>query len=176
MRTHRRKVRGFSLIEVVIAVGIFAAAVAVMLGLLPSLTRQAVSSADIMAALRLPDAVRLELQRVATLGGFDTLAGQTKPMATPLPATLNLVGSRDAMRAHTASYQPPPAADRMAQGEQYFLVEVWSFNQAPLSFDPGGTVLALHVRVSWPYFIPGSPSATPLADREQVTYNLSLNR
>ena len=176
MRSRRHHLRGFSLIEVIIAVGIFAAAVAVMLGLLPSLTRQAAASADTMTVLRLPDVVRTELQRVATAGGFDALAGQTKPMATPLPATLNLAASRDATRVQSLGYQLPSSADQIVQSEQYFMVEVWSFNQAPLAFDPGGAVLALHVRVTWPYFTPGSTTATPLADREQVTYNLALNR
>jgi prepilin-type N-terminal cleavage/methylation domain-containing protein len=176
MRPRRCNLRGFSLIEVIIAVGIFAMAVAVMLGLLPSLTRQAAASADTMTALRLPDVVRTELQRVATAGGFDALAGQASPMAAPLPATLNLAASRDATRVQSLGYQEPPAADRIAQDGQYFLVEVWRFNQAPLAFDPSGAVHALHVRVSWPYFAPGSPTATSPADREQVTFNLALNR
>ena len=174
--TYRRKLHGFSLLEVIIAVGIFAGAVVVILGLLPLLTRQASASADTMTALRLPDVVRTELQRVAMLGGFDTLASQARPMTSLPPATLNLVASRDATRAHTLSFQAPPQADQLAQGDQYFLIEAWTFNLAPLAFDSGGSVLALHVRVSWPYYTPGSLTPTALADREQVTYNLSINR
>ena len=176
MWSRQGNVRGFSLIEVVIAVGIFAVAVSVMLALLPSLTRQAAGSADTLTALRLPDVIRTELQRVATAGGFNTLAGETKPMAAPLPATFMLAASRDATRVQSLVYRPPPAADQIAQGEQFFMVEAWSFNSAPLAFVPSGAVLALHVRVSWPYFTPGSATATPLADREQVTFNLALNR
>ncbi len=176
MQSRQRNIRGFSLIEVIIAVGIFAAAVAVILALLPALTRQAAASADTLAALRLPDSIRTELKRVATAGGFDALAGQTKPLATPLPATMNLAASRDATRVQSLGYQVPPATDQIARDEQYFLVEVWSFNQAPLAFDPSGAVLALHVRVSWPYFTPGAATLTPLADRELVAFNLALNR
>jgi hypothetical protein len=161
---------------VIIAVGIFAGAVAVMLGLLPPLTRQAAASADTLAALRLPDGVRLELQRVAALGGFDTLATQARPMGFPLPATLSLVASRDAARVHTLSYRPPASADQLAPADQYFLIEVWTFNLAPLAFDPGGSVLALHVRVSWPNSTPAALAPTPLADREQVAFTLSLTR
>ncbi len=168
--------RSFSLVEVIIAVGIFAAAVTVILALLPALTRQAASSADTLTALRLPDALRAELQRVATAGGFDALASQTKPMATPLPDTLTLVAARDATRVQALNYLPPPAADQIGEDEWYFLIEVWSFNQAPLAFDPSGAVLALHIRVSWPYRLPGSSAATLLADREQVTCNLAINR
>jgi hypothetical protein len=166
----------FSLVEVIIAVGIFAAAVAVILALLPVLTRQAAGSADTLTALRLPDALRTELQRVAMTGGFDALAGQTRPMTAPLPDTLTLVASRDATRVQTLSYLPPPTTEQISEDGRYFLIEAWSFNEAPLAFDASGTVLALHIRVSWPYRVPGSSTASPPAGREQVTFNLALNR
>ncbi|SDS61233.1 prepilin-type N-terminal cleavage/methylation domain-containing protein [Opitutus sp. GAS368] len=176
MRFPWRQPRGFSLVEVIIAVGIFATAVAVILALLAPLSRQAAASADSLTALRLPDAIRVELGRLNRVGGFDALAGQTKPMAAPLPATLALVASRDATRIQSLSYLPPAAADQVAQDDRFFLIEAWTFNQAPLAYDPGGAVLALQVRVSWPYFTPGSASATAPADREQVTFTLSLTR
>jgi len=176
MRISRRQTHGFSLVEVIIAVGIFATAVAVILALLAPLSRQAAASADALTALRLPDAIRAELGRLGRVGGLDSLAGQTRPMAAPLPATLTLVASRDATHVQSLSYLPPPASDQVAQGDQFFLVEAWTFNQAPLAYDPSGAVLALHVRVSWPYFTPGATAATAAADREQVTFTLSLNR
>ena len=147
-----------------------------MLALLPSLTRQAAGSADTLTALRLPDAVRVELQRLATTGGFNNLASQTTSLATPLPATLMLAASRDATRIQSLTYLPPSAADQIAPDQQFFLLEAWSFSSPPLAFDPAGAVLALHVRVSWPYFPPGSGTPTPLADRESVTFNVAINR
>jgi hypothetical protein len=171
-----RKVGGFSLVEVVLAVGIFAVAVTAMLALLPALARQAARSADTLSAVRLPDAVRIELQRVAIVGGFDAVAAETKPMSAPLPVTLTLAASRDAARVQALNYQPPPGADQIEESQQYFLIEAWSFNAAPLAFDASGGMLALHVRVSWPYRVPGSATATPLADREQLTFNLALSR
>jgi hypothetical protein len=166
----------FSLVEVIIAVGIFAAAVAVILALLPALTRQAGISADTLTALRLPDATRAELQRVASIGGFDTLAGKTRPQASPLPETLTLVASRDAARVQTLNYQPPMAVDRLGEAEQFFLIEIWSFPDAPLAFDSGGAGLALFVRVSWPYRNPGSVAAIASAEHEQVTFTLAIRR
>lgn len=170
------KISAFALVEVIIAVGIFAAGVTVVLALLPALTRQAAGSADTLTALRLPDAIRLELQRVAAAGGFDALASQTTPMASPPPDTLVLVATRDAGRVQTLTYQPPPAEEQMGEGERYFLIEVWSFTAAPLAFDSTGAVLALHARVSWPYRLPGSTAPTPLTSREIITFNLALNR
>src|SRR5688572_16008721 len=128
MLSYRRKISGFSLLEIIIAVGVFAVAVSAMLGLLPALSRQAGSSTDTLNALRLPDALRVELQRMATAGGFDSLAGETKSLAMPLLDTCLLVATRDAARLHALNYQPPLIADQIAEDSKYFLVEVWSFN------------------------------------------------
>ena len=49
------KFAGFSLIEVVIAAGIFTVAVTVTLALLPSLARQSIDNTDALAAQRLPE-------------------------------------------------------------------------------------------------------------------------
>ena len=61
--------RAFSLIEVIIAVGVFAVAVVVILALLPPLSREATDSADALVAQSLPDSVRVELSRLAASGG-----------------------------------------------------------------------------------------------------------
>ena len=176
MRPHRGSHGGFSLVEVLAAVGIFAFAVTVILALLPALTRQAAATADTLTALRLPDPLRIELRRVAIAGGFDALAAQTKAMEEPLPATIALAASREAARVHTLDYLPPASSDQIPEDERFFLLEAWSFGAAPLAFDSAGAGLALHVRVSWPFRVRGSAAATPLGDREYVTFNLALNR
>ncbi len=168
--------RAFSLLEVVIATGIFAAAVTVLLAFLPALAGQAAGSADTLAALRLPDAIRIELQRVAAAGGLDSLAAQITPMSSPLPATLSLVASRDTTQVQSLGYLPPVATEQIAPAQQYYLVEVWRFTAGPPAYDSSGAVLALHVRVSWPYLTPGTAAATPLAARERVAFNMALNR
>jgi hypothetical protein len=168
--------KSFSLLEVVIATGIFAAAVTVLLAFLPALTRRGAGASDTLAALRLPDAIRGELQRIVSAGGLDNLAVQTAPIATPLPATLTMVAARDSTLVQSLDYLPPLGDEHLALDRQFYLVEVWRFNAAPLAYDAGGAVLALHVRVSWPHFTPGSAVATPLAARDQVTFNVGLNR
>ncbi|MSU18941.1 MAG: prepilin-type N-terminal cleavage/methylation domain-containing protein [Lacunisphaera sp.] len=65
MKLFRQGSRGFSLFEVMIAVGIFGAAITIMLSLLPALVASAAKTSDTVVAVRLPDAVGLELQRVA---------------------------------------------------------------------------------------------------------------
>ena len=166
----------FSLVEVILAVGIFAVAVTVILALLPALARQGGSSADGLVASRLPDAVTVELQRVAVAGGFDALAAQARPMSAPLPATLQLLASHEGDRIQSLDYLPSLVAEPIAETEQYFLIEAWQFNQPGLAFDPGGTGLALHVRVSWPYRNPGAVEATPFSERDFVTFCVVINR
>ena len=151
-------------------------AVSAMLGLLPALTRQSATSSDTLNALRLPDALAVELQRVATVGGFDALAAQTKLLVSVVPETFRLVAPRNASRVQALSYQPPLAVDLIEGDSQYFLIEVWSFSDAPLAYEAGGAGLAMHVRVSWPYRLPGALAPTPLIDRDQVTFNLAINR
>ena len=147
-----------------------------MLALLPALTRQAALSADTLAALRLPDAVQVELRRMASAGGFEALAAQARPMASPLPDTLRLVASRDAAQVQALNYEPPDPANGLNESAQFFLIEIWSFSEGPLAFDAAGAGIALHTCVSWPYRHPGSPTATAAAERERVTFNLASRR
>ena len=176
MKPHHHPRRGFSLIEVGLATGIFALGVTVILGLLPALTRQSAVSTDVLAALRLPDAIRVELQRVAAAGGLDALASETKPLTAPWPDTLTLVATRDGSQVHTLNYQSPPADGRIEEDRQYFLIEACRFAQSPLGFDASAPTLALHLRVSWPYRPPGSAVIVAAVAREQFTFNLVLRR
>jgi prepilin-type N-terminal cleavage/methylation domain-containing protein len=166
---------GFSLIEVVIAAGIFAVAVTVILALLPSLTRQTADSADTLSAQRLPDNLRVEVQRLAT-GNFNGLAGAVPVMTVPLISGLAFVASRDGARLHSTVYLPPAANAVIPADDQYFAVEVWRFNEGTLAYDSTVPVLPLYVRVSWPYRNPGSGMPTALADRSQLTFTVAINR
>lgn len=171
-----RSCPGFSLVEVVIAVGIFAAAVTVALALLPALARQAGDAGDALTAQRLPDGIRVELQRLAESGGFDALATRVPVMAAPLTGGLELVAARDGARLHSVGYLPPPPGEQLPLAEQYFAIEVWRFAQPPLAYDSAAAVLPLQVRVSWPYRVPTAAGVTTMADRRQLTFAVSLRR
>jgi prepilin-type N-terminal cleavage/methylation domain-containing protein len=165
----------FSLIEVVVAIGIFAVAVTAMLALLPALTRQAAEVDDALAAQRLPDGIRIELQRLAR-GNFDALATAIPVMTAPLDNGLLLVAARNGTRLHSVNHLPPPTNQQLSPEEQYFAVEVWRFDHAPLAYDPTGAVLPLYARVSGPYRVPGAATPTALSDRYQLTFTLVINR
>lgn len=165
--------RAFSLLEVIIAVGLFAGSITVIIGLLSTLSRRAADSADVLAAQRLPEAVKLELTRLAA-GGFDGLAAQIPPMVAPLEGGLALVAAREAAQVQSLDVLPP--ATLIPAGEQYFLVECWRFSAEPLAFNNAKAFLALQVRVSWPYRVPGASVPVPLPDRNQLAFTVSLNR
>jgi len=168
--------RAFSLVEVVIAVGLFATAVAVVLALLPALVGQTAAAGESLVAQRLPDPLRLELQRLATSGGFDALAARAPLAATPLNEGLAFVASRDGARLHALDYIPPTEAETLPEAEQFFLIEVWKFPSGPLAYVPNSAVLPLTVRVSWPYRAPGSAVVVTAASRSQLTFNTALLR
>lgn len=166
----------FSLIEVVIAIGVFATAMAIILALLPSIGGQAASAADSLVAQRLPDPLRVEMQRLAGAGGFDALAARAPVAASPLGDGLAFVAARNGAQLHSLDYLPPVAADALPLEEQYFLVEIWRFPSAPLAYDAAGAVLPVMVRVSWPYRTAGSSNVVPRANRTELNFNASILR
>lgn len=167
-------VRAFSLIEVIVAVALFVASVTVILALLPALTRRGAENADRLVAQRLPDAVRVELGRLAA-SGFDGLAAQAPVMGAPPAEGLALVASHDGARVQSRDFLAP-ASGRIADRDQYFLIECWRFADGPLRYDGAQSSLALCVRVSWPYRQPGAATPTPEAARQEFTFVTSLNR
>lgn len=173
--TRIRQPRGFSLIEVVIAAGIFAGAVAVIIGLMAVLARQATETSESLAARRLPDALKVELERLAA-GGFDTLAAQCPIMDAPPGDGLKFVAARDVAEVQSLTYLPPTATGRIPPDAQFYLVECWRFPAEPLRFDSSKAFLALHVRITWPFRLPGLLAPAAEANRSQVTFAVSINR
>lgn len=168
--------RGFSLVEVVIAVGVFAAGITVVLALLPSLTNQSAASTEALVAQRLPDAVRMEMQRLAAAAGFDALAANVPVMSAPLDNGLAFVAGRDGARLHALNYLAPAASEALLLREQYFLVEIWRFPSPPLAYDAGGAVLPVYVRVSWPYRVADDGSPVVVENRSSLGFTCAINR
>lgn len=168
--------RGFSLVEVAIAVGVFASALVVVLALLPSLGAQSARAGESFVAQRLPDALRIELQRLAAEGGFESLAAQVPPLGGPQPPDgLAFVATRGGRSLHALDYLPPTNGARMPEAEQFFLIEVWRFAVGPLAEAPAGVVLPVKVRVSWPYRGTGA-GVVALRERSTLEFNLTLRR
>lgn len=166
--------RAFSLIEVIVAVALFAGTVAVILALLPGLVRRGTENEDRLVAQQLAEPLRVELKRLAA-GGFDALAGRAPVMGQPPVNGLAFVATREGSRLHSRDYLPPETG-RIAEGEQYFLVECWRFSDAPLAFDAAQSSLALAVRVSWPHRQAGTSTPTPVDARYELMFVTGVNR
>jgi len=167
-------VRAFSLIEVIVAVALFASSVVVVLALLPALTRRGAETTDRLVAQRLPDAIQVELTRLAA-PGFDVLAGRMPLMGAPPENGLAMVSTRDGSRLQALD-DLPPTDGRMPEQAQYYLIECWRFPDGPLQYDVAQSAMALTVRVSWPYRQPGTTATTPADSRHELIFTVSLNR
>lgn len=172
--TPPRPLPGFSLMEVVIAAGLFAGTVTVAIALLAGLLRQAGELEARLTARRLPDAIKVELGRLATQG-FDSLAAQVPVLSGPAAAGFALVADADG-GAVQALVNPASGAGRLPVNEQFFLVECWRYPDEPLRFDSSKACLALHVRVTWPYRLPASSAPVPLGERFEQTFAVCINR
>lgn len=163
---------GFSLIEVILAVGIFALTVPTTLALLAALGRQGAVTAEVRVAQRLPGSVRLELARLAQ-ASFESLAAATPVMTSPPEPGLALVSTHDGSRLHSSEYLPP--ASTLALADRYFLIECWRFGEEPLRFNSDKAYLALYVRASWPYRLADGTTGDSEA-RSATTFTVVLNR
>lgn len=163
---------GFSLIEVVIAIGIVAGGVAVILGLLPSIAQKTSDSADAHTALRMVGGVKAQLIAESN-AGFDALVGAIPVAQADPDIGRQYVADRDGADVRLAL-----TAQNDEKG-QYFLIVVRKYGSGPLAYDGQGVLLNVNVVVSWPYRLPtanGLTDALPAGDRRSVTYNLAIYR
>lgn len=154
---------GFSLVEVVIAVGVFALGVGTILGLLPGILREQEAAGATLTAVRMPDGIQSELRRIA--GG--NLEGLRAQLASD--EALRLVADRGGSDLRVWS-----SGD---EREQFFLVELFRFSEASgLGSMPAA--VAVKARVSWPFRVGVGMGRveTPVGQRESVEFNLVLNR
>lgn len=168
----RNVTAAFSLIEVVLAVGVCAGAIVTILALLPMLARDAADAADLRAAQQMSGALETELRRIATVRGVDAWASAVPPLSTPLSAGFALVGARDGISVKAAN----ETAGDPPQEDQYFLIEVYRFSHPPMAHATEGGVLPLYARVSWPYRARGAGAPTLPRDRRSCEFTLAINR
>jgi len=171
MNSTQGKSAGFSLLEVVVAVGLVAVVLVTLLGWFGPAMRSAAATADVQVASGLAEDIQLELERLAAGHGLDGLAAMVPPSGSDL--ALRLVAARDGRRVRCADPADPtadralddPASPGIAWRDRYFLAEV--VRQPDLPYRPGAGFLAVSVRVSWPYRLPAGP-ATP-GNRQPAT-------
>jgi type II secretory pathway pseudopilin PulG len=181
----------FSLVEVVVAVGLLAFALVAILGLMSSTTRSAADVTEAEGLASLGASVQRELERIEASIGLRGLA-ELLPAGDPA-AGLRLVGTRDGLRVLRADGADPaanhslvdPALPGIANRDRFFLIELARLAEPAADGDAG--FIALGARCSWPYEIPTgppTPGATdcnfdparevPVNERRVVIFNLAV--
>ena len=151
--------RGFTLIEVIIATGILAVSVLAVIAFLGATGHATSEAMDRTAAARIADNVRAELDTV-DIGALATQINPTTPLV--------LFASKDGERVRLGSgpysnvnnaitATPPGIPER----SRYFKIEVYP---ALKNLDPStwlmsdSTILPLSVQVIWPHHLPQGPA------------------
>lgn len=153
--------RGFSLVEVVAAIGVLAVALVAVLGLIASTTRSAGEVVDAHVAARLGENIQGELERLKVGLGLAGLAAIVPAGGATTP--LQLVATRGGLRVLRSDGADPaagrvlndPVLPGIALRDRYYLAEVTQ--QLDLPYAPDAGFLAVSVRVTWPHRLPVGP-------------------
>jgi prepilin-type N-terminal cleavage/methylation domain-containing protein len=168
MNARQTRRHGFSLVEVIVAIGLIAVVLVALLASFGPAARSAGDAADAEVAARLAGNIQIELERLQAELGLEGLAAAVPPAGSATP--LQLVATRDGQRVLRAD-GPAPAADHalddptlpgIAERDRYYLAEVTQ--QLNLPYAAGAGFLAVSVRVQWPDRLPAGPP-TPGAAR-----------
>jgi len=158
--------RAFSLIEVMIAVAVVGTGLLVVLAMLPALLQQNANARQAHIALGLPDAVTVELRRMAggTISSFGARAAEFTAESSPL----RLVAAEDGTDLRDGSVNDGRPA--------FFLIELHRFQPgSQVGYDPAASHLVLQARISWPYRPTGDVASEIASDsRQRVAFNVVL--
>lgn len=152
---------GFSLVEVVVAVGIFALAIVGVIGLLGPTTRSVADVSDSDAATRVIATIQAALQqRVASSStGFTTLGSALQVNATP---TYDFYATKDGRFVGKAT---DFSAAGLTDADKFFefaLLRNTSLSGANAAGDASAGYLAFTISLRWPAYVP-SPSGPSTA-------------
>lgn len=159
---------GFTLIEAVIALGVFGFAVSILLALFLRSNAQLREAEDRAQMVAIIPSVNAKLAEV----GWDRSTNQGRDGVVNLTAggPLMLVANADASRVAVLGGEAS-----LSEGEQYYQLTVSRYDQPGLRY---GTdvlgVMVLKVHVQWPYRLPGSANGgfveTQPEDRNQFEF------
>ena len=149
----------FSLVEVVIAIGVFVAGVVGAIALLSSTTDSASQTLEANGALRLAESSAALVQQMT----WAQVTAQLRENS-PNPTYATKDGSRNGL------------VDVIGVEEAYYQIElVRSTNLSPVTNDADAGFLAFALEISWPVR-QGATGLLPQSSRERFTLNLAVNR
>ena len=157
----------FTLIEVVVSLGLLAVTVVAMLALQHSLSHAVAGISEHQRAAELVDAVEVELKRLRDLpvpdgqpAGLEALAGIVP--SSESTSALRLVAAKAGSNVVRESEADDPLIG-LARRDRFYLIEVRQ-QPAPLNYVSEAGFLALTFKVTWPYQVPtGTGTADGMA-------------
>ncbi|HSI07442.1 MAG: prepilin-type N-terminal cleavage/methylation domain-containing protein [Rariglobus sp.] len=157
---------GFSLVEVVVAVGIFALAIVGVIGLLGPTTRSVVDVSDSDAATRVVSTIQSALQqRVASSStGFTTLGSVLQVGATP---SYDFYATKDGRLVGRAT---DFSAAGLTDSDKFFefaLLRNTSLSGADATGDASAGYLAFTISLRWPAYVSSSSGAATAVSASQ---------
>lgn len=179
-----RRLHGFSLVEVIVAIGVVALSVVGLFGLLAHSGDSSERLAARATAIRLGDAIEIELMRLrdaapgdAPDGGLGELAALMRNESDDTP--LRLVAVRDGIRVVRESDADSPE-HRIPLRDRFYRVDVQRQSGA-LAYEENDAVLAYTVEVRWPYMAAAGPEANDAVAADplrasRVRLNLAISR
>ena len=153
--------RAFTLVEVIVAVGVMAVTVVAVLALNGAVSRAAGDLAGYDRAGQLVDPSMMELRRLRDLPGSGGHPGGLEALAAQIPSgtsseSLKLVAARDGSRV-VLEREADNVATGILPGERYYLIEVRQL-AAPQSHESDAGYLGVSLLIRWPFQLPGGPN------------------
>ena len=164
--------RAFTLIEVVVALGLLAGTMVTLLALRASISRAATDVSDHYRAAQLADAIDLELRRLRDLPLAVGQRDKLDALSVLIPPegrdqALRLVALREGSRVIRESDADDPV-NGLPLRDRYYLITVRQ-QPAPLAYTAGAGYLAVAATVQWPFQIPSGPGDAVTADLTQAS-------
>lgn len=147
--------RSFSLLEVVVAIGVFALGIIVVIGLFAPLTRSIGANADAEAAVGIADALKVEFaQRVRRAASFAPILALLEDTNAPdgtsagsNPDTQRLFASRDGLKIGEYSSDIWTGAE----SARFFEIELVRVDLFPIGSEAATAItLTYTAKVRWP--------------------------
>jgi len=173
-----RRTSAFTLIEVVVALGLLAASVMFTVSLQSSISRAIAGNADSACAAQLVDAILVELQRLRDAPVESGPGDRLQALAAIIPGAqapspLRLVGAKNGtvvFRETDLDVSPT----RINAASRFYLVEVRQ-QPVPLDYVGGAGFLAVTLRISWPYLpSPSAPDKSSPSRESSLVFNAAV--
>ncbi len=169
---------GFSLVEVVVAVGIFALAIVGVIGLLAPTARNIADVADSDAATRVTSAIQAALQQsVSSSGtGFTALGNTLQVPAANASPTYNFYATRD---GRVVGQDAAFTAAALTNADKFFefaLLRNTALSGSNSSGDASAGFLAFSISLRWPAYLPNGTQVTDDSQKNVMIVSAAITR